>query len=193
MPISTNRDAEWLKANIQRSWIDTRKQFPLVGVELTGPHGELDQAIFRCLRTSKDAESWINSSLSIIEDDSLTIQDVVDFCLNHPLDTPGRITKLYLLCGAQETGIILHTSHALTGHYSLKVLDEVLENLAQDDENGSIYQHFIAEDADSSASKLPQSVEFTYRQQYQPSNTIVQQKVIEAASKFQPPVEVSLC
>lgn len=154
--------ADELEHNIYPAWFQTRQQLPMVGVRL--PPEELSKAVFTPLVTALDAQDWCDQTI-VIAKDGLTVREVADRCKAAPLDRDkGRLPQVHIVSrpfsGAK--GIVLHSSHVLSGHYVMTILEEIARQLVQDECASGIQGVFRAEVAEDLVGRLPISAIHAY-------------------------------
>lgn len=147
-----------------------RKQYPLLGIEYAADH--LERATFKALQNSQEAKAWLKLSTETIQiSSSDSVNDFARSVAQVPLNTHNRVCKTYLVLGPEEkkAGLILHTSHALTGHYSVRVMDTFAKLLVEEGFEKGIDGTFQPEDLEVLASRLPGSLEDAYKKKFKPS------------------------
>ena len=93
-----------------------RQQFPLIGIEYSPNH--LERASFKALKNNQEAKEWLKLTMQIVTlSSSDSVNNFAKRIAQTPLNTPNRVCKTYLTLGPgkRQAGIVLHTSHALTG------------------------------------------------------------------------------
>lgn len=155
---------EELEHRIYPAWIKTRQRLPMVGVRL--PPENLSKAIFTPLQTALDAQKWCEQTVLITKDD-LTMREVADRCKATPLDKDkGRLPQIHLVSRpfSGTKGIVLHSSHVLSGHYVMTILEEIARQLVQDDCTEGVQGVFRKEIAEDLVERLPISAIHAYEQ-----------------------------
>ncbi|PWN18541.1 hypothetical protein BCV69DRAFT_278948 [Microstroma glucosiphilum] len=153
-----------LEHSIYPAWVKTRQQHPMVGVRL--PSDDLSNAVFAPFETALDAQEWCEQTIVIAKDD-LTMREVADRCKATPLDrNTGRLPQIHLVSrpfsGTQ--GIVLHSSHVLSGHFVMTILEEIARQLVQDDCTGGVQGVFRKEVPEDLIERLPISAVYAYEQ-----------------------------
>lgn len=165
--LQTNIPHDRLERRFGPAYLALRQLYPLLGIEYAPEH--LEKASFKGLKDSQQAKEWLNITTKIVH---LTSSDSVnDFgrrVAQQQLNTPNRVCKSYLVLGPgkREAGLVLHTSHALTGHYSVRVMDSFAKFLIEEEFEKAIDSTFQPEDLKLLALRLPGSLEAAYNKKY---------------------------
>ncbi|PWN32660.1 uncharacterized protein FA14DRAFT_174357 [Meira miltonrushii] len=168
--LDTNIPHDRLRTRFGPAYLALRRQYPLLGIEYAAE--QLEKASCKALQNSKEAKEWLKLSTQTVHiSTSDSVNNFGRRVAQEPLKTPNRVCKTYLVLGPKQgqAGLVLHTSHALTGHYSVRVMDTFAKLLAEEEFEKGIDATFEPEDLKLLASRLPGSLEDAYKKKYKPS------------------------
>lgn len=188
----TNLSEDELRRRLDTTWFLLRQKVPLLGVETEDPKNGVGVVFINALRTFEEAKAWIDRTTSVVQD-GRTVKQVFGQCINTNLDTKNRLPKLFLVLTPTHgrIGMVLQSSHALTGHYSLGILEAFFAQLVKEESEQSLQHAFHPENLEKFIPRLPSSLSFVYRRLYEPTEEQIQEQILKALSREIPPEEVS--
>lgn len=169
-----------LEKRFGSAYLALRNQYPLLGTRYSPNH--LDQAAFDTLQTSQKAKEWLGQVTKSVRLSSFeSVDDFARKVAQKPLDTPDRMSKAYLVLGPgnRQAGLVLHTSHALTGHYSVRIMDTFVKLLIEEEFEDDLGSTFQPEDHTDLVARLPGSLEAAYQKRFRPTSEDISQELIK--------------
>lgn len=141
----------------------------MIGVEY--PKDRLHTASYTLLQDTRQTSEWIANTTEVIH----TSEPVSELGLQiaqSPLQTSHRMAKMYLVLGPKDgqAGVIIHTTHVLTGPFSMQNLDRFVAKLVDDDTERGLEHVFTPEVAEDIAQRAPSCLEVEYRSKFKPTD-----------------------
>ncbi|UZJ55944.1 hypothetical protein CBS101457_005264 [Exobasidium rhododendri] len=169
--IQSNLSSRDLEERFHAAWFFVRKIHPVIGLELVSPGKRLDFATFNGLTTKQEATEWAEDTCFLVKD-GRSVEDVEFACKQHPIISPGKRANVHLVIDPRigPSGFVLHSSHVLSGHHALKILETIGEQLANDASSQGLQRAFQCEDLDELLPRLPKSAITAYEEELKPTS-----------------------